>query len=87
LSGIMTARDKLLDAARDEIRKRGYAATSVDALCAAAGVTKGAFFHHFPSKGALGAAAADHWGETTAAMFEGAPYHRPDDPRARARLY
>ncbi len=29
---------------------RGYTATSVDAVCDAAGVTKGAFFHHFSSK-------------------------------------
>ena len=44
------ARSKLLDAAISIIRKKGYAATSVDELCAWAGVTKGAFFHHFPSK-------------------------------------
>ena len=29
---------------------QGYTATSVDAICAAAEVTKGAFFHHFSSK-------------------------------------
>jgi len=29
---------------------QGYTATSVDAICSAAGVTKGAFFHHFKSK-------------------------------------
>ena len=38
-----TARDKILDAAVAVIRQRGYAGTSVDDLCAAAGVTKGAF--------------------------------------------
>ena len=44
------ARTKLLDAALAVIRAKGYAATSVDELCAAAGVTKGAFFHHFKTK-------------------------------------
>ena len=70
-----TARTKLLDAAIETVRARGYAATSVDELCRHAGVTKGAFFHHFESKDALAVAAANHWSETTAAMFATAPYH------------
>ena len=53
------ARRKLLDAALSIIRTKGYSATSVDELCAAASVTKGAFFHHFETKEALGVAAAD----------------------------
>ena len=44
------ARVRLLDAGVDVIRARGLNATTVDELCAAAGVTKGAFFHHFDSK-------------------------------------
>jgi TetR/AcrR family transcriptional repressor of nem operon len=48
-------------------------------LCAAASVTKGAFFHHFPTKEALAIAAADYWSETTGALFAAASYHeRPD---------
>jgi len=35
---------------------RGFAGTSVDAVLAEASVTKGAFFHHFPSKAELGRA-------------------------------
>jgi TetR/AcrR family transcriptional regulator, transcriptional repressor for nem operon len=46
----MDARTKLLEAALSVIRSKGYSATSVDELCAAAAVTKGAFFHHFRSK-------------------------------------
>ena len=52
------ARSKLLDAAIALIRQQGFSATTVDQLCGMAGVTKGAFFHHFASKDALGAAAA-----------------------------
>ena len=81
------ARAKLLDAALRTIRENGYAATSVDDLCGAAGVTKGAFFHHFKSKEALAVAAADHWSQTTSALFKDAPYHDPGDPLARVLAY
>jgi TetR/AcrR family transcriptional repressor of nem operon len=55
------ARSKLINAAHALVRRQGYAATSVDQICTAAGVTKGAFFHHFASKEALAAAAAEAW--------------------------
>lgn len=81
------ARTQLLEAARDVIRAQGFSATTVDDLCAAAGVTKGAFFHHFESKEALGVAAADFWHETTSALFAAAPYHAPADPLERVLAY
>lgn len=81
------AKTRLLEAARDIVRQKGFAATSVDDLCQAAGVTKGAFFHHFKTKDALGVAAADFWAETTSAMFAEAPYHEPDDPLDRVLAY
>lgn len=74
------ARNRLLEAARDVIRAQGFSATTVDQLCRAAGVTKGAFFHHFASKEALGVAAAAWWSETTSALFAEAPYHAHADP-------
>jgi TetR/AcrR family transcriptional repressor of nem operon len=82
-----SSRQKLLDAALSLIRTQGYAATTVDDLCAAAGVTKGAFFHHFASKEALAVAAADHCSETTSAIFAAAPYHQHDDPLDRVLGY
>lgn len=78
---------RLLEAARDIIREKGFAATSVDDLCKSADVTKGAFFHHFGSKEALGVAAAEFWAETTSRFFAEAPYHEPGDPLARVLGY
>jgi TetR/AcrR family transcriptional repressor of nem operon len=82
-----TARDKLLIAAIATVRAKGYAATSVDDLCASAGVTKGAFFHHFTNKEALGVAAAGRWSENADALFAAAPYHAHTDPLDRLLAY
>ncbi len=81
------AKTKLLEAALSVIRTKGYAATSVDELCASAGVTKGAFFHHFKSKDEIAVAAANHWSETTGALFADAPYHKHKDPLDRVLGY
>lgn len=81
------ARDALLEAGVKLVREQGYAAASVDQLCAAAGVTKGAFFHHFPSKEALGVALADYWSASTGAFFAAAPFHHLADPVERVLGY
>ncbi len=81
------ARSKLLDVALSMIRTKGYSAAKVDDLCAAAGVTKGAFFHHFKTKEALGVASAEHWSEVTTALFAAAPYHDHADPLDRVLGY
>ena len=78
---------KLLDSALSVIRRKGYAATTVDDLCATAGVSKGAFFHHFKSKEDLAVAAAYYWEETTNAFFAAAPYHGPKEPLDRVLAY
>jgi TetR/AcrR family transcriptional regulator, transcriptional repressor for nem operon len=81
------ARARLIEAARHLVRRNGFAATSVDDLCAAAGVTKGAFFHHFASKEALGVALIEDWTETTGAMFAAHPYNKLSDPLDRVFAY
>lgn len=47
-------RERLLQAAFREIYTSGFQSASLDAILAAAGVTKGALYHHFGSKEALG---------------------------------
>lgn len=80
-------RRKLLDAALRVIRAQGYAGSSVDDICRAAGVTKGSFFHHFKGKDELAIAATEHWTGVTGNLFESAPYHQITDPRERVLAY
>jgi AcrR family transcriptional regulator len=42
-----------IDAARRLFGRDGYSATSIDSVAAAAGVTKGAAYHHLANKEAL----------------------------------
>ena len=46
-------RQLILDASMDLFAQNGYDATSVAEICQRAEVSKGAFYHHFPSKQAL----------------------------------
>lgn len=52
-------RARLLDLAYREIYANGFSGLRIDALITKAGSTKGAFYHHFPSKTALGYAVVD----------------------------
>jgi TetR/AcrR family transcriptional repressor of nem operon len=81
------SRTRLLDAALDLIRAKGYSATTVDEICHRAGVTKGSFFHHFRSKDDLALAAVAHWEAKTASLFAAAPYHLAQDPLDRLLGY
>ena len=80
-------RESLMEAAFGLVRRQGLAATSVDEICAAAGVSKGAFFHHFKSKDELAASAAHHWSAVTEPVFAAAEYHAPADPVDRLLGY
>src|ERR1035441_3450634 len=77
------SKTKLLNAALQLIRTKGYAATTIDAICHKAGVTKGSFFHHFKSKDELALAAVSHWGAMTDGFFAAAPYSKLQDPLQR----
>ena len=69
------------------IREKGYTDTTVDDLCREAGVTKGAFFHHFKSKEDLAVAAAAHFGAMAAGLFGAAPFTALTDPLERLLGY
>lgn len=81
------ARTRLLDAALRVIRAKGYSATRVDDICAAATLSKGAFFHHFASKEDLALAAAQHFSDMADELFASAPYQLLEDPLDRLMAY
>jgi TetR/AcrR family transcriptional repressor of nem operon len=63
-------RERLLDAAESLILDQGFAATAVDAILERAGLTKGAFFHHFPTKTDLAHALVERYAAADAAHLE-----------------
>jgi TetR/AcrR family transcriptional regulator, transcriptional repressor for nem operon len=76
-------RQRILDEAERLVLERGFAATSVDAILDAADSTKGAFFHHFPSKAALGRALVERYAAGDIEMlgeFMAAAEAATDDP-------
>ena len=81
------SRTRLLDAALNVFRAKGYTATRVEDICAAAGLTKGSFFHHFKTKDELAIAAAGRWTEVTGEIFRNADYNKPADPLDRLLGY
>jgi TetR/AcrR family transcriptional repressor of nem operon len=86
-STVRSSKTKILDAALQVIRAKGYTAATIEDICAAAGVTKGSFFHHFKGKVELAVSAVEHWNTLTGALFASAPYQQIEDPRERLLAY
>lgn len=56
-------RMRILDSAETLVIERGFSATSLDEVIAAAGTSKGAFFHHFASKQELARSLVDRYAD------------------------
>jgi TetR/AcrR family transcriptional repressor of nem operon len=81
------AKTTLLDAGQKLMLTRGFTATTVDEICAKAGLTKGSFFHYFKSKDEFGAAVLDHYWTSTQGLLRDAPFNDLDDPLERFHGY
>jgi TetR/AcrR family transcriptional repressor of nem operon len=76
-------RERILDGAQALVLERGFAGTSVDEVIAATSSSKGAFFHHFPTKGDLGRALVERYADADVEhlrAFMAAAERESDDP-------
>lgn len=70
-------RARIMDIAQEAVLSKGFDATSIEEIVAAANITKGGFFYHFPDKNALAKALIDRHIEVEDELF--------DDVFSRAR--
>lgn len=83
-------RRRIVRSARRLFNRSGFAGVSIDAIMADAGLTRGAFYHHFPSKGDLYAEAVSHiLVEHPALTWDGVPFdpEAPDFARQIVNAY
>jgi TetR/AcrR family transcriptional regulator, transcriptional repressor for nem operon len=77
------SKERILAAAKELFLARGYAATTVDAICEKAKLTKGSFYYFFNSKEDLGLAVLGWSLQRSAQMLAGGPHVRIQDPVER----
>ena len=77
---------RILQSAYQLFAKSGYEATSVAEICQAAGVSKGAFYHHFPTKQAVFLKLMENWLAQLDLAFDKAINESQDVPHALDRM-
>lgn len=75
-------RKRLLEAAQGMFSRKGYETASVADICGEAGVSKGAFYHHFDSKQAVFLALLETWLAQIDQNFQSLRQSSPDVPAA-----
>jgi TetR/AcrR family transcriptional repressor of nem operon len=78
------SKERILAGAKELFLARGYAATTVDAICEKAKLTKGSVYYFFDSKEDLGLAVLDWSLRQGAQMLASGPYIRIVDPVEKA---
>jgi AcrR family transcriptional regulator len=81
------SKERLLTAAKELFLARGYAATTVDAICEKAALTKGSLYYFFESKEELGLAALEWSLRGSMQILADGPHVRIKDPVEKALAF
>ncbi|MBN1439906.1 MAG: TetR/AcrR family transcriptional regulator [Anaerolineales bacterium] len=79
-------REKIIFAAQELFSKSGYESASVAEICSAAGISKGAFYHHFESKQSVFMELLADWLKELDAGLEALRGNSPYTPEAVVRM-
>jgi AcrR family transcriptional regulator len=79
-------RSRILSAALECFARAGYDATGVAEICAVAKVSKGAFYHHFPTKQSVFQALLDDWLITIDMMLDSSRQGTTSAPQALRQM-
>jgi TetR/AcrR family transcriptional repressor of nem operon len=82
-----STRERLLEAAIGLSLEKGFADTTVAEVCEQVELTKGAFFHYFSGKEAMGKAVLEQWIANGNATYGAAPFWNLADPLERLYGY
>jgi TetR/AcrR family transcriptional regulator, transcriptional repressor for nem operon len=80
-------RSGLVNAATGLFLSKGFAGTGIEEICATAGVTKGALFHHWPTKADLAAEVLEEWVRAGFQAYSAAPFLKSGTAVARVLGY
>jgi AcrR family transcriptional regulator len=79
-------RERIMQAALELFSRNGFDATGVAEICTRAGVSKGAFYHHFPSKHSVFQALLEGWLAALDVQMDALLAGAPDVPSGLVRL-
>jgi AcrR family transcriptional regulator len=82
----LETRNCIMNAALACFARAGYAATGVAEICDTAGVSKGAFYHHFPSKQSVFLALLQDWLLTIDTLLEASRQKSQSIPQALRQM-
>jgi AcrR family transcriptional regulator len=77
---------KIMRAAQDLFSRSGFESASVSEICALAGVSKGAFYHHFPSKQSIFMELLTEWLRGVDEALENLRTIQPEVPQALIQM-
>jgi TetR/AcrR family transcriptional regulator, transcriptional repressor for nem operon len=87
MTTVNPSKERILAAAKELFLARGYGATTVDAICEKAELTKGSFYYSFDSKEDLGHAVLDWSLARSVGMLASGPHVRITDPVEKALAF